>query len=236
MSAQDNLTLKLQNPQVNGDTVTYDVAVDDFTDMVAMQFSVIFPPEQLSFVTIENINLPDLEPTNLSNVDPGALRCVWLQPSLAGVTLDDNTVIFQIRFEMSLGTFGGVCFSEDPIGIEMVTRDAELASFMIQDDCHASPFRVFLNSTSIHDFESNIELFLDLKIQELDEIEFQLKTGRPLSFLLFDLQGRLIQDFGKKWYTAGYHSLDVNTELPAGMYVLHIASGIHRLPVKVLKF
>lgn len=84
-----------------GDTACVDVSVANFKDILSYQFSLAWEPNHMTFVGINNINLPEASLSNfgLLGVDGGSLTFEW-DPAAAH-TVADNTVIFKACFEMT---------------------------------------------------------------------------------------------------------------------------------------
>ncbi len=106
-----------------GDTVYVDVSVQNFTDILSMQYSMAWNPLIIEFYEIQLTgNLPGSPTFNTSPplVDNGKLSCLWDDPLAAGVTVSDNTVIYRVGF-IVVGTVGQsspVSFTDDPTPIE----------------------------------------------------------------------------------------------------------------------
>jgi hypothetical protein len=73
LHAQD-LTLMITNSHVNSTQITYDISAVNFTNMVGVQYAIVYDPAEMAFVSLQNMNLPDLDAgdfnTNLSGNDP----------------------------------------------------------------------------------------------------------------------------------------------------------------------
>lgn len=84
-----------------GDTACVDISVANFKDITRYQISLAWEPNHMTFVGINNINLPEASLSNFSflGVDGGALTFEW-EPSTAQ-TVVDNTVIFKACYEMT---------------------------------------------------------------------------------------------------------------------------------------
>src|SRR5688500_16802169 len=75
--------VEITNPQVSGNQVTYDVTVDNFNEIVAYQFEIVYDPTILGFASIENINVPDLSTEDgFYTNNPGSIVNAWIEPAL----------------------------------------------------------------------------------------------------------------------------------------------------------
>lgn len=88
-----------------------DVKVTDFTDLITMQYTLEWDATKLQYLETTNMNLPFMGPATFGdtslNVDQGLLPVAWVDQSLGGVSVDDETVIFTIRMK-AMGNVGDV--------------------------------------------------------------------------------------------------------------------------------
>ena len=217
-SAQE-LLLKISNPQVSGGQVTHDVSADNFIDMVATQYVILYDTSMMSFITIENAVLPDWNDLSFYESEPGKITILWISFGVNGVTLANGTVMYQLLFEMVNDTFGNVCFSEDPRDTELVNLDGALPSFSIVDDCHTEPFQIILDPSSADDIAQTFGLDVNSMVRP-GEILFTSREDREIAFILFDINGKEITAFPAKDYSSGQHELKPQASIPAGICLL----------------
>ena len=94
----------------NGDVVCLDIEVDDFTDLLTLEFEFAFDSTVLAFERVDNIALTNMTPANLTLAGPGRgrLEFNWTAPGASagnGVTFPDFQPIFQICFRV-IGSYG----------------------------------------------------------------------------------------------------------------------------------
>lgn len=84
-----------------GDTVCLDFQVNNFEEVVSMQFSLGWDPTHLNFLTVSGINLPETGPANfnIGAASSGSVTFSW-NPTNA-VTLPDGSAIFSFCFEVT---------------------------------------------------------------------------------------------------------------------------------------
>lgn len=211
------LLMQLTNAQVNGNQVTYDLVVENFTDIVAIQYGIAFDTQVLTFVEIQNIAIISMSQGNF-NVKPGSIVNVWVDFNVAGVTLPDGTVLYQIVFEMVNDTFGTVCFSDEAIDYEFATNTGVMNSFSIVDDCHAEPFQIIIHPSAAENIAQDYGIQINTFVQA-QNVSISFATERKMSFTLLDLSGRMIQSIPEHSYSPGMHHLQLQ-QVPSGMYVL----------------
>ena len=232
LSSQD-LLLKIANPQVNGNKVTYDLSADNFTDMIAAQFSIRYDTSLMEFDSIVNAILPGWDDLSYYESEPGAIVIVWYELGVQGVTFPNGTVLFQMQFEAKIGTFGGVCFSQEPVESEFLSVQGELNSFFIVDDCHDEPFEVIINPTSTKDLAADYGLTISSIIMD-QNITFTLDDRQEIGFKVYTLNGSQIAAFSKSAYAEGNHSLNLNTSIAPGVFLLVVEIEDKTIPVKLI--
>ena len=95
--------------------------------------------------TVQQFGLPDLSPANFNAADPGVLRVGWDDTFLSGVTLPDNSIVYQLCFDV-LGTKTEntiVQFTSSPTSIEVVDNDSRILPTNLDEgiiliDCSAA--------------------------------------------------------------------------------------------------
>lgn len=232
ISSQD-LLLRIDNPQVSGDLVTYDLSADNFTDMIAAQFSIRYDTSLMKFDSIINSVLPGWDELSYYESEPGAIVIVWFELGIQGVTFPNGTVLFQLQFVTKNGSFGGVCFSQEPVESEFLTTQGEVNSFFIVDDCHDEPFEVIINPTSTEELALEYGMKVN-RIVQSQKINFILDNGQEIGFRLFDLDGKQLESYPVDIYSPGTHSLDISTSLIPGVYVLVAEVDQKYIPFKII--
>ncbi len=105
-----------------GETVCVQVSTQNFDDIISMQYSMNWNPAVLQYDTILGINLNGLSVGNFNPSVAGELRFTWDDPLAQGITLADNTVIYEVCFVAvgSAGNSSTVSFSSSPTPIEII--------------------------------------------------------------------------------------------------------------------
>lgn len=107
----------------NGTEVCLEIRVDNFTDVESMQFSMSWDPAIISYSRVANFNLMNLNQASFNNGGPGSLRAIWDPGNAGSVTLNNNTRIFDLCFNIvgSSGQMSDVDFVDTPLPIEFNT-------------------------------------------------------------------------------------------------------------------
>jgi len=123
-----------------GASVCVDVQVDGFANIAGMQYSMSWNTNVIEFEEIASINgdFTGFSLNNnfgLDNTENGELRVQWNDFNFEGVTLPDETVIYQICFNL-VGTAGqssDVAFTNSPVNQEVLNTDTQEVPFMSTD-------------------------------------------------------------------------------------------------------
>ncbi|MDH3652584.1 MAG: cohesin domain-containing protein, partial [Saprospiraceae bacterium] len=120
----------------SGEDVCVEISVRSFNNIAGMQFSINWDQSFLSYTGVSAFNLSGLSDGsfNSDNVNEGKLVLQWLEPSSSGISLPDDTRIFQVCFNIT-GTSGSrsVQFSNDPLAIEIVDANDMRVNFTKKD-------------------------------------------------------------------------------------------------------
>lgn len=144
-----SLPLRAEQPIFNisslnathGQIIDVDFHVDNFSNIISVQYSVNWDPAVLKFRTIKNFNpnVPGLTssvfgtPQNL--VDAGKFTLTWFESSVTPITIADGSLFFTVEFEV-LGDpcdHSPVAITNDPLEIE-VSEPNEVLVGLISND------------------------------------------------------------------------------------------------------
>jgi gliding motility-associated-like protein len=116
-----------------------DIAVNDFDNIVEMQFSMNWDSTKFIFDHVEGFNLAGLDinafgPPGNPGVKQGQLLVSWLDLTLNGVSVPDLTPIFRLCLKAigPIGSSSPVTFSNIPLEIEIATLDSVLQFGLVQ--------------------------------------------------------------------------------------------------------
>ncbi|MCB0705405.1 MAG: T9SS type A sorting domain-containing protein, partial [Saprospiraceae bacterium] len=93
-----------------------------FQDIVSMQFSINYDPDQISFIGMQELNLPGLHPSNIGNPAPGNITLSWVCDDVtSGYSLPDGSIICRFGFHISdtLSDKTALTFSDYPTSVEI---------------------------------------------------------------------------------------------------------------------
>ena len=110
-----------------GDIIEVNFQVDNFSQIISVQYSVNWNPAVLDFRTIKNFNpsVPGLSPSVFGTpqvlIDAGKFTLSWIESSISPITIPDGSLFFTVEFEV----IGDPCQStavsitNDPLEIEV---------------------------------------------------------------------------------------------------------------------
>ena len=89
----------------HGQIIDVNFQVDNFTDIISVQYSVNWDPAVLKFRTIKNFNasVPGLSPavfgTPQALIDAGKFTLSWIESSITPITIPDGSLFFTVEFD-----------------------------------------------------------------------------------------------------------------------------------------
>ncbi len=108
-------------------------SVQDFTDIVSMQYTMTYDQNKLDFTGFQNLNLTGLATSNFNTNTPGVITVSWLDPAVAGITLNNGEVIYEICFDAiganNCNNSTQLSFTGDPTPIEVIDKDGNEVDF-----------------------------------------------------------------------------------------------------------
>ncbi|NJK83102.1 MAG: hypothetical protein HC912_04065 [Saprospiraceae bacterium] len=97
-----SLNLQISNATVSpGESFCVDVLVDNFTEIVSLDYSMGWETTLIEFESITNFGLPGLEISDfdLTRANQGTLNLNWASETFRGETLPNGTVLYSVCFE-----------------------------------------------------------------------------------------------------------------------------------------
>lgn len=229
VSAQSDVVIDIANAEViYGETVSLDVTVANYSDIVSTSFTLNWDTLALRYVGVTNIGL-DLElESNFGtmSVAQGKITYLYFDGSLAGNSLEDESILFTLELE-AVGepvqttelSFGGT-----PTPLEV----ASTAGVALPTDFNGSTITI-LEPVSTDELTAGtlqVRPVYPNPFSDRAEVQFELAEGGQVSWTLFDTSGKeLLHKNGN--YSTGRHTLvleqtDFNEP---GAYILLLQTG-----------
>ena len=108
----------------SGEKVCMDVQVSGFEKLLSMQYTITWDKNVLQFTELKNFKLPYLDSNDFgtNHTPDGMLTCAWIDESLKGATVADNSAIYQVCFDVKgkAGSSSYFKITDRPTSIEVV--------------------------------------------------------------------------------------------------------------------
>lgn len=101
-----------------GDNVCIPISVVDFVNIVSFQHSISYNQSVMTFTGAQNLNLAGLE-GGIGSSSPGTISVSWLDQTTNGVSLDNNTTIAEICFDLISNGSSSLNITGNPTPIEV---------------------------------------------------------------------------------------------------------------------
>jgi hypothetical protein len=133
-TVKDVLTMLMEDRQVApGERACLPVTAQGFQNLIGMQFSFRWNPEELTFAAVENMELVDLSLQNFgaTYAEKGVVALSWIHQSLQGVSLPRDAHLFDICFtpKVASGKSVEVRFDSRPTPYEVINTQEEILQF-----------------------------------------------------------------------------------------------------------
>lgn len=119
--------LTISAPEItakSGEKVCVDVQVSGFDKLLSMQYTITWDKNVLQFTELKNFKLPYLDSNDFgtNHTPDGMLTCAWIDESLKGATVADNSSIYQVCFDVKgkAGSSSYFKITDRPTSIEVV--------------------------------------------------------------------------------------------------------------------
>jgi len=95
-----------------------------FDDILSLQFTIRWDPDQTEFLKFAPISLPELNENNFNaqTATEGFIRFLWIDLSLAGISLSPGTPLFSLHVQTKNGQ-PELKLADDPLEIEILDSD-----------------------------------------------------------------------------------------------------------------
>ncbi|MEN0003472.1 MAG: cohesin domain-containing protein [Bacteroidota bacterium] len=199
--AQPTLSFDPATPTIsNGGQVCLNVTVDNFEDLLGVQFSINYDPQQLEYASVGNFGLTGLNENLMGlpipgGITPGNITVAWIDNSLNGVTLPNGTVLFELCFNaISDDVVADITFSDSPTSIQF-TATSGTPSSGVTNDAQVTIGTPDGNNNNNDDFTLNLssatgnqgdQVCLDVTASDfVDILSFQFSLDYDPSFLSY---------------------------------------------------
>lgn len=130
------ITLKAEKKTAApGTKVCVNISADNFSKMLATQYSLKWDPKVLEYAGVQGFKLPYLTKDNFGvvGIKKGFLTVVWIENNLKGADLANGTAMYQVCFTVKgkAGSSSSIAFSPTPTPYEAVNSKEQLAKVSV---------------------------------------------------------------------------------------------------------
>jgi len=127
------ITLKVESKEaVSGEIICLNISGANFRRILSTQYSIQWDPAVLAYSGLTNFKLPYMTKENfgVQAIDKGIITCMWIDNSLKGVNLVDDSSLYQICFKVvgKSGSTSGIKFTQKPTPFESVNLEKKLVT------------------------------------------------------------------------------------------------------------
>ncbi|GJM35369.1 MAG: hypothetical protein DHS20C18_43700 [Saprospiraceae bacterium] len=212
LPAKAQISLFFNDQEAYPSTIVYaDLKVNDFTNILGAQFSVHWDPTILLFKTVEHLGIEDM---NLEGnfgttaVNEGRMGFLWYDESLQGVSLEDSSILFSIKFEVIGSPFSAteIVFANQPSSIEISDVDDVLNADLVAGNVSVqSPTSTVFNTAPD---KIKVEDSFPNPFNTSTQISFSLRNATTIQFTVTDISGKVIFEETQP-YSNGTHAIDL---------------------------
>ncbi len=132
--ANAQVTLLTTSHQVKqGEVFTANVKVIGFKDIIGTQFSIVWDSTLLQLIGVENFGLQGVRNDRFGLFN-GIVRFAWIDDGLSGITVNDSTTIFSIKFRAAFKDASTqLRFTDLPAKIEVLDKNEKIVNVNTSD-------------------------------------------------------------------------------------------------------
>lgn len=190
-----------------GDTITLDVTVRDFENLLSFQFSINWDKDDLDFIEVADPYISSTSFTYIS-IDQGQIGAFWFDFG-SGVSVPDSSTLFTISFKIigDPGDVVPVMFSGTPLTMEAIDATIQNIGVTGEDGSIVIPNLI---STQEINHSSLVGVYPN-PFREGTTLHFSCTEEQWGTLFLFDPNGRVI-NHKKELFPVGEHSIYLGGE------------------------
>ena len=216
---------------MSGEVIEVDFKVAGFQDIISGQFIMNYDPAVLEYVSLGNLNLEYLTAANFGtppDLDAGEITFAWFDENLSGVSVDDETVIFTITFNVigADGTSTVLDIDEDPQASTML--EFADGSGVLTVTTEEGTVTV-LDPNSVQEIITNDFIFYPISpnpIMENGMLSFHLNEKKETRLSIYTVSGKLLFEHSQT-YLNGLNNFELTKNYfpTAGSYFIELNTG-----------
>jgi len=225
-SMVDSSTLKphfyFNANELSNGQVRLDVKADGFQSVQGFQFGLVWDETMLSFSGIED---GIFGVHNKNSTTTGQLQMLVIVPNQTSGTLPDSTTLFTLVFNAlaPVGSSTPLTLEQSLLPFQVIVEDCKLAGATMDNATVAIEEVSATVVQKATDFSIKIAPN-PVKSGQPIFLETSSKTGRELSFQIWDVNGRMLRNW-ERAVQAGTTSFSLLPYLGRGLYLFKISDG-----------
>lgn len=207
VASSQSASMYLEQGEATGDKVEYWLKVSSFTEMLGAQMTVTFDADQLDFDGLEPAALELYHSTHM--LASGTIPLVWIDETLNGITIDDETVIGRLLFTVKDNSKElAVDLGNVQDGNMAINKSKEF--IVLESERQAK-------ITGLENLLSQVQIYPN---PSKDFLHIYTPTDGKYSYVLTNVEGKTLKQGQFKRTT----QIDLRT-LPKGIYFVALKDG-----------
>lgn len=191
LSAHAQITLSASSHQVErGDIFLVDVKATGFDNLISMQYTVRWDSTVLRLISVGDYSLEYLDDDKFGAFSD-ALTFAWIDQSTMGVSVEDETTIYTIRFEaIAQQGLTDLDFTGTPTAIEAVNSNGEIVEFIAESGMvqvgemtsveHLEAYGMYLHQNDPNPFSDQTTVNIEVSDALTGEFAVFDQTGKKI--------------------------------------------------------
>lgn len=242
-ASEDTIYIEMQELVVNnGDEVMIDLQVSGFENVVGAQFTLNYDKEVINYLNVDNFAIASINKNNnfgIPQPENGTISFLWYDFLAQGVSLEDESVLFRIKFSAvgSTGEFSYVDLdtSSNILNvIEFSNTDGEVMPVVV------SKGKVTIETVSNIDFNINdfdIGNFNPSVVNDKATLTIESPINQRINYTMLDLTGKVVSSGMTDLVSGTNNIVFERRELPniPGTYFVEFKIGNYKVARKFIK-
>ena len=231
--AGGDITLSLpEDTAMMGETIYMPVTVENFTGIIAMQFSINYDSLILEFQDVSDFGLQYLAIDNFGmppDLSKGILTVSWFDQQLQPQSLEDGDTLFVLRFEVigEPGSWSAVAPTGTPADVEFGDENGMPLPYIL--DAGSVYVQPGVATRSLKNPEFNYLPLSPNPMTTLSYLRFELHKAMDIHWRVMNAEGKILIE-GSDYLPSGAHSIPLyRDQLPsAGTYIVELSGENYR--------
>ena len=224
-----------------GETISIDFTVENFQNVVTIQFAINYDQNLLDYQGLDNFGLPEMSESNNFGVPPeieqGKINFSWYDSDTEGESIDDGDKIFTIRFFVKeTNGFAEISINESN-SANPVLEISESNGNVLPVEVTNGGIQIGAVSVNNIDLDLKVGEFTPNILTERSTLKIQSPRKSEIFINLYTVSGQLINNYQLELETGeNYFELDKH-DLPniAGSYYIELVSGDAKIVRKIMR-